>query len=65
MDSDNRLIPRACRRSVAAQLAGAAFKVLSSLNDWRDCECKHDQYRCEYVVLIFHVIYFPSCFGLR
>jgi hypothetical protein len=31
--------------------------VLLCLNDWRDCKCKHDQCRCEYVVSIFHVIF--------
>ena len=33
--------------------------MLRRLGDWRDCKCKHDQCGCEYVVSIFHVIYFP------
>jgi hypothetical protein len=64
MDSDNRhlLILRAFRIA-GGQLDRATIKVLPCLNDWRECKCKRDQCRCEYVVSIFHVIYFPSCFG--
>ena len=65
MDSDNRhLLTHSADAFVSSQRDRATIKVLPSLNDWRECKCKRDQCGCAYVVSIFHVIYFPSCFGL-